>query len=424
MEDSESVPEGKKSASKHLLPLRTPAARNLTLARYRERNKEELAEKARIRMAKLRERVKLSPHAAQEYAARSQVADHKYRARKRDFLAWQKRLQRSEASKGKLGGRKVNERDYEAEFAIYQAKRRLECQDKIREKVVDAMWLPWHFDLSSPSTMSSSFYCIPPFHGDPGVTKETANVFYLVTSPAAKGARGIYTSWSSAQRVSERIPRGGSERFSTYKLCLPPWRACCDAGEHEHPSRLSPSASQATASAPATHLPPSLTSPSTPTHRGQEGRAAASTPSSLTKVSTRAPATSPGPSPPYTVPSSALLATYAAVRGSGVVHNSLDAALSDFQRISSSQEASLCTTESARVAALVAAGHDLEEAMALVAGSTALTNASTWALGSRVLSDECRRHRQALVAELQDALQVLTLEHEYEVSSDDEYWKD
>ncbi|KAJ7491427.1 hypothetical protein B0H11DRAFT_1912050 [Mycena galericulata] len=165
-------------------------------------------------------------------------------------------------------------------------------------------------------------------------------------------------------------------------------------------------------------------SPSTPTHRGQEGRAAASTPSSPTKVSTRAPATSPGPSPPYTVPSSAPLATYAAVRGSGVVHNSLDAALSDFQRIGSDQEASLCTTENARVAALVAAGHDLEEATALVARSTALTNASTWALGSRVLSDECRRRRQALVAELQDALQVLTLEHEYEVSSDDEYWKD
>ncbi|KAJ7497852.1 hypothetical protein B0H11DRAFT_1909829 [Mycena galericulata] len=123
MEDSGGLPEGKKSGSKQLPPSCTPAARKLESAQYRARNKDELAEKARIRMAKLRAQVKSSPQASQEYTARCQVTDRKYRERKRDFLAWQKRLQRSEASNRKLGGQKVNQRDYEAEFAIYEAKR-------------------------------------------------------------------------------------------------------------------------------------------------------------------------------------------------------------------------------------------------------------------------------------------------------------
>ncbi|KAJ7315634.1 hypothetical protein DFH08DRAFT_971979 [Mycena albidolilacea] len=76
--------------------------------------------------------------------------------------------------------------------------------------------------------------CSPPFHADPNTTKATAKVFYLVTSPAAGSKRGVYPSWTSAQRASEGKARGGAVKFMSWDDCLPAWHACCDAGEHEH----------------------------------------------------------------------------------------------------------------------------------------------------------------------------------------------
>ncbi|KAF8164442.1 hypothetical protein K438DRAFT_1984592 [Mycena galopus ATCC 62051] len=82
--------------------------------------------------------------------------------------------------------------------------------------------------------MSSSYQCSPPFHPDPGDTRAQATSFYLVSSPAELDNCGIYTSCT--QHICENIPRGGTTKFPSWEAYLPVWHACCDAGEHAHPS--------------------------------------------------------------------------------------------------------------------------------------------------------------------------------------------
>ncbi|KAJ7351595.1 hypothetical protein DFH08DRAFT_957896 [Mycena albidolilacea] len=165
--------------------------------------------------------------------------------------------------------------------------------------------------------------CSPPFHADPNTTKATAKVFYLVTSPAAGSKRSVYPSWTSAQRASEGKARGGAVKFTAWDDRLPAWHACCDAGEHEHDA-----------------LPPRTPTPPT--------------------IPTRLPRAAPSSIPPSP--------TYA-VRGSGAIHSSLDAALADFQAAATRGPATLYTAEDPRVAAHVAAGRSPEDAIALVSRS-------------------------------------------------------
>jgi hypothetical protein len=61
--------------------------------------------------------------------------------------------------------------------------------------------------MSSP-TSSSQYYCLPPFHDEPQgrqeVIRQTVSC-YLVTSPAAKEARGVYAEWCVAIHLIKTI---------------------------------------------------------------------------------------------------------------------------------------------------------------------------------------------------------------------------
>ncbi|KAJ7331091.1 hypothetical protein DFH08DRAFT_815173 [Mycena albidolilacea] len=320
------------------VPSRTPAARRLACARYREKKKEELAEKSRIKMKEYRQRIQDDPVHAQEYQGRQKAVNDAYQQKNRRLLAYKKREIRLENATKKLGRDKAREtacerqrnreqgRDYELELAILQAKH----QDEIQMKVADARWSPgssrgsryqredgsYSFrgakcveELSgtggTPQKRPKELSRAPPFQSRdqklaaiasssshlpdgpsyPNTTKATAKVFYLVTSPAAGSKRGVYPSWTSAQRASEGKARGGAVKFTAWDDCLPAWHACCDAGEHEHDT-----------------LPPRTPTP----------------PTTPTRLPRAAPSSVP-PSPTY------------AVRGSGTIHSSLDAALADFQ---------------------------------------------------------------------------------------------
>lgn len=61
-----------------------------------------------------------------------------------------------------------------------------------------------------------------------------------------------------------------------------------------------------------------------------------------------------------------------AVRGSGTLHSSLDAAITDFKAAAAQGEATLCTTNNPRVAAYFAAGHNLPLSEALAGGEHVL----------------------------------------------------
>ncbi|KAJ7358051.1 hypothetical protein DFH08DRAFT_953248 [Mycena albidolilacea] len=235
--------------------------------------------------------------------------------------------------------------------------------------------------------------CSPPFHADPNTTKATAKVFYLVTSPAAGSKRGVYPSWTSAQRASEGKARGGTVKFTAWDDCLPAWHACCDAGEHEHDT-----------------LPPHTPTP----------------PTTPTRLPRAAPSSVP-PSPTY------------AVRGSGAIHSSLDAALADFQAAATRGPATLYTVEDPRVAAHVAAGRSPEDAIALVSWSFVEGEAASGSSSTRPVAV-----RRRVVEQLSEALAALAVDpsemaggnvsYDHTVpltgspyendDSDDEYWRD
>ncbi|KAF8168864.1 hypothetical protein K438DRAFT_2064374 [Mycena galopus ATCC 62051] len=277
--------------------------------------------------------------------------------------------------------------------------------------------------------MSSPYRCSPPFHPDPGDTRAQATSFYLVSSPAALDNRGIYTSWSSAQRICENIPRGGTTKFSSWEACLPVWHACCDAGEHSHPSSptipaclespRTPKAlahSSTAARTPRTPTTATSASPSTVSllsatgatfsfHRFAPANSCRAPPHPFDEEGcdrnfvpgSRSPSPLPleplrcGPttlSPALDLPLNATQ-TYV-VRGSGAIHTSLDDALADFTIAAARGQATLCATDNPRIATHVAAGHTLEEARALVC----LGN-----LGGQVLKEE------------------------YAYDSDNEYWR-
>ncbi|KAJ7860552.1 hypothetical protein B0H14DRAFT_3445953 [Mycena olivaceomarginata] len=150
--------------------------------------------------------------------------------------------------------------------------------------------------------MTSPLCCSPPFHPDPGTTKETARAFYLVTGPAAAENRGVYTSWASAQRVSENIPRGGATNFATWDQCLPVWHSCCDAGDHDHPTPFIACMGQVAAPSPSPK-PPTTTQMGC--RVGQTGAVGGAVPCSRTQATSaiagmaKSPSSIPAPRTPH-----------------------------------------------------------------------------------------------------------------------------
>ncbi|KAJ7107403.1 hypothetical protein C8R44DRAFT_885419 [Mycena epipterygia] len=118
-------------------------------AKYRERNKEVEAEKARIRMAKYnlyRAKIKANERTAEEYRQRALVHDAAYKAKNREFLAWKANIARIDKMTPKQflerEARREKPRDYEVEWEIYKAQRHEARHDELHRKVADQLYVP------------------------------------------------------------------------------------------------------------------------------------------------------------------------------------------------------------------------------------------------------------------------------------------
>ncbi|KAF8209118.1 hypothetical protein K438DRAFT_1754164 [Mycena galopus ATCC 62051] len=159
------MPEREKRSPVPPVPSRTPPARRLAQAKYRENHKEEEAEKSRIRMARYRASIKADPERVQEQKDRQKCADKAYREKNRNLLAFKKREKRKEANaqKGTKQGYQMEEkRDYALEYALWTHRK----QDELQKKVSDALWrdkdggivkdFQWHGWHSTQQTNGSS----------------------------------------------------------------------------------------------------------------------------------------------------------------------------------------------------------------------------------------------------------------------------
>ncbi|KAJ7835426.1 hypothetical protein B0H13DRAFT_2369315 [Mycena leptocephala] len=133
MKEKDSAEKGKKSDLIPPPPSRTPAARRLAMAKYRERNRAEEAEKNRIRMQWYRAMMKANPEAYSEQQKQAKKARAKYEERHRHARKAKQILKRDEASYKALGKeryyavaakKKEGARDYDMEWLVYQDERR------------------------------------------------------------------------------------------------------------------------------------------------------------------------------------------------------------------------------------------------------------------------------------------------------------
>ncbi|KAJ6563722.1 hypothetical protein DFH09DRAFT_1082300 [Mycena vulgaris] len=119
------------SLLKHLSPIRTLAARRKACAEYRDRNKEELAEKARIRMTRYCQRIKKNKNELGQYSAKGG---------KITYCGWKQYVRRIEAVASqhhKTGTQKSQgPRNYEVEWEGYKDRKREELQ----RRVADALY--------------------------------------------------------------------------------------------------------------------------------------------------------------------------------------------------------------------------------------------------------------------------------------------
>ncbi|KAJ7086905.1 hypothetical protein B0H15DRAFT_801522 [Mycena belliarum] len=108
-----------------LAPSRTADARGLALARYREKNSEELKTKARERMARLRARRAQDPEQVEKQRLSAQLANARYREKNRKRLAVKQSLKRYDRDRreGRPHRPPPEDKDYEQlrEFAIEDA---------------------------------------------------------------------------------------------------------------------------------------------------------------------------------------------------------------------------------------------------------------------------------------------------------------
>ncbi|KAJ7875566.1 hypothetical protein B0H14DRAFT_2568713 [Mycena olivaceomarginata] len=115
--------ESKKTKKTKPLSAATMAARRQASARYRQKNLDEEQDKARERMAKLRQRVNKDESLAEEFYTRTRKASRTFRQRHADTLAHRQRIIRMEAYGKKHGHRAWLERRQQLEA------RRAEAQE-------------------------------------------------------------------------------------------------------------------------------------------------------------------------------------------------------------------------------------------------------------------------------------------------------
>ncbi|KAJ7237602.1 hypothetical protein C8J57DRAFT_1246890 [Mycena rebaudengoi] len=124
--DSESPGDTPKAKTKQLPPSRSRAARQVINALVQGQS--QLAEKARIRMTKHREKVKADPALAEDYRKRAQEASSVHRQRRHTILAANQRIHRIlKSHEGKCSSHRkeleemaAGPRNYEEEVALYR----------------------------------------------------------------------------------------------------------------------------------------------------------------------------------------------------------------------------------------------------------------------------------------------------------------
>ncbi|KAJ7889420.1 hypothetical protein B0H13DRAFT_1888045 [Mycena leptocephala] len=221
---------GKKSDLAPLPPSRTPTARYKAWAKYRDKH---------------RAMIKANPAAHAEKKERAKAARVKYEQRHKGTRMAKQTLRRDEALYKKLGKEQYysakakkddGPRDYDLEWLVYQDERGKTALGEycggtslVSGQRVEAAFIK----LMSSSTSSSQYYCLPPFHDEPQgcqeVIRQTVSC-YLVTSPAANEARGVYAQWANAQRAGEAVPRGGAPNRQSYYPLQSPESTCSSPG--------------------------------------------------------------------------------------------------------------------------------------------------------------------------------------------------
>ncbi|KAJ7831868.1 hypothetical protein B0H13DRAFT_1915249 [Mycena leptocephala] len=343
------------------------------------------------------------PEAYSEQQKQAKKARAKYE--ERHACKAKQLLKRDEASYKALGKeryyavaakKKEGARDYDMEWLVYQEERR---EKDIRQQVFG---LICQSKLMSSPTSSSWYYCLPPFHDEPQgcqeVIRKTVSC-YLVTSPAAKEARGVYAEWTNAQRVSEAISHGGAPKYSCYNDTIPAWHACCDAGEHAH-------AKKPFAPAPIALIVPTALSPTTPSRTRAVPQTPAPSRPLCTTTASRALV------PPRTLPHiGPTLPICYAVGGGGAVRTSLSEALQDLEAVAATGSARLITTQDTRYAAHIAAGHTEGQARALADGERLAEGLISWTVGNPISGPAgARRQTHAVcISELRAALSAIEL---------------
>ncbi|KAJ7669102.1 hypothetical protein B0H17DRAFT_1142252 [Mycena rosella] len=336
-----------------------------------------------------RKALKKDPVAHEEGLLHRKKADMKYRAKQKDYVVWKQQV-----SNGP--------RNYEVEWVIYQDKRREELQRRVagaqlKEEVVMVEM------VEMGEIYYDTYYCTPPFYHDPNLPAHSTQMFYLVASPQAKVPEpGVYPSWSSTQRVAEGIPHGGAVCFKSYNACLPAWHAGCDLVSTTTQPTPKDLAHRNLRLPRLCHAPlkgrPNLRPP--PNH----GQSVGPPPHRLLCEALPQPAV---PSDPFEAHLEALHVLHYIVRGSGVVHSTLNAALAKYTNLySSTGDATLFTTTNACHAAHVAAGQSISQAKDLATAERAA--AQVEAMGPTPDHHVTFYSRAALTLSLSAAWHLLT----------------
>ncbi|KAJ7861498.1 hypothetical protein B0H13DRAFT_1900470 [Mycena leptocephala] len=370
-------------------PSRTPAARCLSIAKYCERNRAEEAEKNRIRMQWYRAKMKANPEAYSEQQKQAKKARAKYEERcdEASYKALGKERYYAAAAK------KEGARDYDMEWLVISG------GSGGTSLVFGRMSVVSHG--SSGSRLH--YYCLPPFHDEPQGHQEVIHQTvscYLVTSPAANEAQGVYAQWANAQRASEANPRGGAPKYACYNATISTWHACCDGGEHDHPQNPS-------STAPIAPITPPAGNPTT-LSRALRAPAACQAPVPGSPLRTPSRVLPPLSTPPR---ASHTLPICYAVGGGGAVHTSLTEALEVLEVAAATGTTRLISIQDTRYAAHVAAGHTNGQAQALADGVRLAERLRSWAVGNPFSSSAgvCCQARALCIAELRAALSAIEL---------------
>ncbi|KAJ7207756.1 hypothetical protein C8J57DRAFT_1258045 [Mycena rebaudengoi] len=369
-------PLAKKPSNKGKRRGASEAAIKLKHARYREKNKEVLAQKSRIHMACYRENLQMR----EAYKARAQIAQETFRKKHSVALAFRQHLRREDIFCQTHGNVRTRQRrkvldngvDYEEEYEAWQV----------------------HYDVAATVAvclMQSALCDVWPFDvtwDDQAERRCMAGDQSELFVHQALGLMFHGTAVSMPQKAL-LAAMAGSKKYSTYAECLPAWHARCEAGYHGH--GLSALGSSTSESDTDGDEPPPLVSPSkrrkspgTPQRRGGFQRVKGISLGHSIPLNVSSPTIwIPDDLPEFIRPVPATTATaatvaaptllpiptpieYFAVQGSHLVDTCLPSSVQRFEAdVLHRGDAQLCSTGDLEVALLYAEGHDYFEAVRL-----------------------------------------------------------